>query len=581
MFTKHLLGTLLAASLAATSLQGKSCSDKKDEYDYIIVGLGTAGSVLARDLSDPVKGKYKNSVLVLEAGQNRSDDPVVYEGENFFFDNGDLLAYDSKYAVTKLCPDLNPLFGYFPNEQFSSGRMWFGSSSHNFMLAGRGSSDRWNDLAIAVGDNQWSYNNLLPLMKSLETYNGVTDQPADRGTNGPLQVSQYGAPFSPADPFITAIDIVTGAPAQPDYNVPSGNIATSPGQIYNYPDFNTRSYAYDFLPNSILSYQGKGQNGRKLSVRSGTFVNRVIFKGTKAVGVEYFLENNRKGQKVYAKKKVILCAGAPFSAAILQRSGIGPSDVLSDPKVNIPVLVDNPLVGSGLKEHYGIIFGMTAPENAIPYPFLTWCDGRDYFAPAGTGDDIRRFQINYFPTAIVLPAGILSAGSINPFQPSIGGFVWYLRPESAGTAYIVDNSPFTLPDIRFNLYSDGDLTDTSSDLSASVAAFKMVKAIADEAGLTMLYPDASHFVSDDILASDAGGCINFTQLAMTNHYTSTCQMGTSIANGVVSSSDLHVFGVKNLMVADSSIYPFPETANTSWQCYVAGRKAAEIIKSQH
>jgi choline dehydrogenase-like flavoprotein len=134
-----------------------------------------------------------------------------------------------------------------------------------------------------------------------------------------------------------------------------------------------------------------------------------------------------------------------------------------------------------------------------------------------------------------------------------------------------------MPDIRFNLYTDGSLTDPASDLSASVAMFKMMNVIAQEAGLEMLYPPQEHFLSDELLAADAGGLLAFSGFSMTNHYTGTCAMGTNISNGVISSRDLHVFGVKDLMVADSSIYPFPETGNTAWQCYLAGLKAAEIL----
>jgi choline dehydrogenase len=551
------------------------------EADYIIVGLGTAGSVAARYLSDPVNGKFKNSVLVLEAGQNRSNDPVVLAGPATIFGTIDDLAYSSKYSVTKLCPDSNPLVGFLASEQYSAGRMWFGSSAHNFMAATRGSSDRWDDLAQQVGDSQWSYNNLLPLMKFLETYHGPTTQPEQRGTSGPLQISKTLASFPFPQGFPSAVFSVTGAPNLPDYNVSQGNTAFSPDQVYSTPDLQTRSFGLDFLPRGILRADGKGKHGRQLKVVSGAFVSRVIFKGNKAIGVEYFFENEKKGHIAYAKKQVILCAGAPLSAAILQRSGIGPSEVLNDPKVNIPVFIDNPLVGQGLNEHYGVLFAMTQPTqlvNQLQNTANAYIDGRDFFAPAGQGDNIRRFQILFFPTLAVFPAVLLNTLGLNPSQPGIAGAVWNLRPKSRnGTAFIVDRSPFTFPDIRLNLYTDGGLDDPSSDLSASVAGYKIMQAIADTAGAELLYPPPSQFSSDEQLASQAGGDLNLSQLSVTNHYSSTCQMGTNMSNGVVSSHDLHVFGTKHLMVADGSIFPFPETGGGAWQSYIAGLKAAQIL----
>ncbi len=598
MIARKIFGVLCMTLVGVTSLQAgrhhsssssNSSNDKNKKVvaDYVIVGLGSSGSVLARYLSDPVNGKYKNSVLVLEAGVNRSDDPIINAGPNEIFGTIDELAYSSKYALTKNCPEDNPnnpnigLFGFFPVEQYSSGRMWFGTSAHDFMVDVRGSTDRWDELAATVGDSQWSYNALLPYMKFIEKFVGNTEQPSYRGFTGPLQVSQVLPNLSDSEFVPHVFSDVTGAPILDDYNVPNGNTAISTPQNFATADQNQRTYGRDFLPTSILGNDGKGKNGRKLNVLSNAVAHRVIFKGNKAIGVEYFIDNSNVGQIVYAKKEVILCAGCPHSAAILQRSGIGPRTVLQDPKVNVPVLVNNPLVGTGLKEHYGILYGMTQPENPSDQFFqeiLGFTDGRNFFDPAGTGDDVRRFELVEFPTLAVLPPSLISAASIDESVPGFAGPVWNLRPRSSGTAFIVDDSPFTLPDIRFNLYSDGDLSDPASDLSASVAAFKIMNEIATELGVTMLYPPPSHFAAGDAqLAFDAGAVLNYSQLTMTNHYSGTCQMGSSLANGVISSHDLHVFGTKHLMVADNSIYPFPETGNTRWQAMMAGIKAANIL----
>lgn len=575
------IAVLLTFSLTLGGLEAKECI-KKGEADYIIVGLGTAGSVLARYLSDPVNGSFKNSVLVLEAGQNHSNDPTIFEGPVFLGQNIEELLYNPKYAITKNVPDPNfPIAGAFGSESYSNGRLWFGTSAHNFMGAFRGSSDRWDDLAAAVGNNQWTYNSLLPLFKFLETFHGVTTTPSERGFNGPLQITQFPGLPTPADPFPAAVSSVTGAPILPDYNVSLGNTAVCGGQAYSTPDFLTRSFGFDFLPLNIMSFEGEGQNGRKLQVLGGAQVIRVIFKGTKAVGVEYFLDNNT--DQVYvacAKKQVILCAGVPFSAAILQRSGIGDPAVLSQPDVDIPVLVNNPLVGTGFKAHYGLLFAMSPPSVPVSFQFDSLSDGRNFFAPAGTGDNLRRYEVLWNGFIGTLPPALQALVGIDPSTPGSFGIGWYLRPESSGTAFIVDANPLTFPDLRYNLFTDGDLSNPASDLSAIVGMSRMIHAAANAAGASMIYPPESHYTapnSNQLLVQDIGGGMAFSNITVTNHYSGTCNMGTNISNGVISGTDLHVFGTENLMVADNSIYPFPETGNTAWQAYTAGGFAARVL----
>ena len=578
--------TVGAAALGVAGSEATAAAAETKEptsADYIIVGLGTAGAVLARYLSEPVHGKFKNSVLVLEAGQNYSLDPVVTGGPNQYIVNADELTYNPKYSITSLCPEQNPIAGLLPAIQFSQGRGWFGTSSHNGMAAVRGSSDFYNDLAQAVGNNKWFYTNLLPYMKFLETFTGTTTQPEQRGTSGPLLISQ-SPPFTTPGNYPTVMSEVTGAPLLPDYNVSEGNTCIGTAlQNYATDDGNTRVFGYHFLPTTILQPDGQAVGDRQLTVKSGAVVKRVIFSGNTAIGVEYVADDGKIDHVAYARKKVILCAGCPFSAAILQRSGVGPLEILNDPKVNIPVVVAQPLVGTGLKDHYGVIFAQTQPTDPadqLRQVIRYFVDGRNYYIPAGAGDKIRRIQGLYFPTLALLPAGLLSALNLSPFQPGITGFLWNLQPRSSGTADIIDSNPFTFPEVRFKFYTDGDLSDPASDLSVAVAMLKLAKGIADSAGAgsTMLYPSSSHYVSDAILAGDAGAQLTFSQFTVTTgHYTGTCNMGPNFATGVVSSEDLHVFGTENLMVADNSIFPFPETGNTAWTAYLAGLMAAHIL----
>lgn len=546
---------------------GNSC---KKTHDYIIVGLGTSGAVLARYLSDDTR----NDVLVLESGRNRTDDPVVSSGP--FTINQTEIANSSKYSVTKKCPEKTPLAGAFPNVDFGAGRMWFGSSAHNYQLAVRGSSDRWNQLASLVGSTQWTYNNLVPYFKFLETYNGISQQPTLRGYTGPLEITPL--PDIPST-LSLATSAATDSPRVPDYNVPSGNISVAPAQFFSDEAFTQRYFAYHFLPISVLTPDGRGVGTRKLQVKSGAHANKVLFDGNVAIGVEYL--QNGVTKRRYARKKVILCAGDPFSAQILQLSGIGDPAVLSSPHVNIPVKFANPRVGTGLKTHYGpMLLAVTTPEQQPPVPVLAHTNATPYYQPAVPGDGIRRATLLFLTPVAAGPPPLLQASNTQETEPGVFGLGWNLRPRSSGTAYIVDKNPLTMPDIRFNFYSDGGLDDPASDISMSVALLKSMRDCVTTNGMNaeIVFPPPPHFASDAELAQDAGAVLHHSAMgSVTNHYSGTCSMGTSPANGVVSGKTLHVFGVQNLMVVDNSVHPFPTTGNTALQAYVTGLIAAKIL----
>lgn len=541
-------------------------ANSKKPFTHIIVGLGTAGAVLARFLSDD----RKNNVLVLEAGQNRSNDPIVKQGAATIFSNFTALSYSPKYAFTRLVADFTN--GVDLAEQLSSGRLWGGGSAHNFMALTRNEPKFWNDLAATAHDPEWSYKNLVSLFKKLEHFhpNGIIPNAAQRGLKGRhLQIIQNPPVFS--SPFNQLASTALGVPIIPDYNVSEGVIGITAQQSYTDAITGERSFSISaFLPPTILTPEGKGI-GRNLTVLSGSDVRRVLLneKNDKAIGVEYV--NNGKCHCVKACKEVILCAGAPFSAAILQYSGIGKEDVLKPQ--NIKTRVRLPRVGEGLKIQYGIIMGMTGTADSGVFAYV---DGHPFF-PAGNvaGDGVRRFQLTTVPALqALLPLDILSATNTVEAE-GISGFAWNLRPRSVGTAFIIDPTSGTFPNVQYDLYSDGDVTDPDSDLSASVAMFKLFKEIADANGSTMVYPTPEAFAdpSNQLLAAAAKGALVYSQLSGTYHYTGTCNIGTNPRNSVVDNK-LRVHKVKNLRVADNSIYPSPGAA---WSGYVVGAQCAKFL----
>ena len=391
-------------------------------------------------------------------------------------------------------------------------------------------------------------------MRDLETYtpNGTPINLFERGTSGPLFISQ--APPVTSDPFVNACVIATGTSFVDDYNnPPSGNIGFSAQQQFVTPPFGSptsiRSFSINaFLPKNIVTKSGNGRHGRKLKIKSNATVGKVLFKGKKAVGVEYALSpDDGEFLKAYAKKKVILCAGAIHTPAILERSGIGDSSILSP--LGISVLVDNKNVGEHLINHYGT--QAVIPGN-INVAAMGFTDAAPYFP----NDGQRRLQF--------IPAKGNGVIALTMFM---------IEPKSRGNLHIVSRNPFTNPLINFNLYSDGPYTQPGTDANLIVSALKIAKSIAIQFGSTVVAPP--NYSSDAALFNQAS---NSPFCNVSAHITGTTRMGTSAANGVVDGR-LHVFGVKNLMICDLGASPVTTDGNTAFSVFTMALEAAEIIKA--
>src|SRR5690606_9065836 len=240
-------------------------------------------------------------------------------------------------------------------------------------------------------------------------------------------------------------------------------------------------------------------------------------------------------KRVYAKKKVILCAGALNSTKIMLLSGIGDKAVLESLGIN--VVVDNPNVGANIQNHYGASAVVTN-NNASPIPggqFELFSDARPYM-PA---DGVRRLQ------SIFLDGGnntVLLLGYI-------------IQPKSLGTVDIVSKDPLMTLRLDVNMYRDGPggtpgFNIQGTDAYLIVSFFKIVKAIADAAGETVLYPTPADYAGGD--AGLFAAALNLNSFQIASHCAGSSRVGTSKSNGVVD-GNLHVFGVKNLMVADISV----------------------------
>ncbi len=546
--------------------------------DYVIIGLGTAGATLARYLSDQIDGEYKNNVLVLEAGSRVVDDLVL---QPTVFGTGPL-AVGTKYSNTwsaLLGPEVNVGFAGF---LYTEGRMWGGSSGHNGLIAVRGSSEIYDDWATLTGNSQWSYTNLLPVMKFMEGYTpmGTTVDTSERGTTGPLRITQDDYSAIPGNGFNMALSTASNTPIVEDYN--ATNTGISSNQLYiTPPPGSERSWSYNaFLPDTVVTDQGFGVDGRKLRIVSQATASHLIFDQSGstpiATGVEYILDGNREQVRhVYARKKIILCAGAVENVGILQRSGVGDATLLGG--LGIDVVVDSPTVGKNLQNHYGTSCIMTATNMGSPAPSQL-VEAFIDLSPEFPADGIRRNQILYSQGPFLFGSfAALRAIGYEPFEHftdsnSFGPTI--VKPGSRGTVMIADTDPLTNLIVNFNFYSDGTVFDPTSDASQIIAALKIIRSAATSLGEEMVYPTPAMYAADPLLYVAAQD-VPF----ITYHAAGTCAMGTSIANGVVD-GNLHVFGVSNLMCADCSIEPTIQTGNTAYAAYVIGAVAARICGSQ-
>lgn len=603
-------------------------------YDYIIVGLGEAGSILARKLSDD----FNNQVLVLEAGGNFTTDPNVTNA-NVSIHARDVLTWDPRYAFnTNVIDNLNfgPAAGSAAGicsgggfEEFSCGRQWGGGGSHNFLLAIRGTPDIYNQWATISGDNRWLYSNLVPYMKAMETFilpqgNPASASlsnidPAQRGLTGPITVTQdYLQTDTTRFGFFNAYAAQLGCAncnyvtTGTDYNLQAQILGLYNLQRWTSGETSTAartrsSSVQAFLPPSVVSSNGVGVGGRQLTILSNATVNTVLFNGATATGVTYV--QNGVNQQVFARKTVILCAG-PMSSTILERSGIGDPAVLS--AAGVATFIANTNVGANLRCHYGIYVAFPAPGVPVfPGGPVGFADGSvqaaatavtgpngptGAFAPGiqGLTAGQRNFQILGIATAasaITQEVAWACDPTLTPgnYPKGFGGFVaWNLRPKSLGTIHIVNADPATLPFINFNLYSDTGASGSGTDIEVSAAMLNSANNVAAAFGMSLIYPSTAA-INFPITNAQVANKSTSTQVAAirsmllsptttTNHYCGTCQMGTSIANGVVDGR-LNVFGTtpESLKVADNSIAPLPETGNTSYQAYTIGMVASNIL----
>lgn len=498
--------------------------------DVIVIGAGSAGSVITRRLLDAGA-----EVTLLEAGGSDVDPSIQDLGRL-----GELWGgpNDWNYFTT---PQRN---AFDRRIHWPRGRVLGGSHSLNasiYVRGAHGDYDRW----VREGATGWSWDEVLPVFRRIEHFDGGASE--YRVEAGLLDVTT-DYPRNPVFEAIHDAAVAAGVPANPDYN--GATIEGVSWMQLNLRDGERFS--------SYRAYLRPVQDDPRLTLRTGAWVHRLLFDGGRVTGVEVEIDGTL--ERLHADE-VVLAAGTLDSPRVLLHSGIGPAGHLRD--VGIDVVVDRSGVGENLHDHLLVPFLVQLdrawPERQVNEPVAQVHS----FTTFREGSDVPDTQPIYFDVPMIAPDGV-DLANVLTLQAGL------VRPESRGTFRLASADPRERP------LMDPNILDEQADVESLRRSMAQIIDIAGQSPLAEAWGARIVFPTPDAL-DDASLDRHMREWVTTYHHqVGTCRMGTD-DGAVVDPTTFRVHGVDGLRVADASIMPSVPSGNTNAPSILIGERASDAI----
>lgn len=525
-------------------------------FDYIVVGAGSAGCVLANRLS--ASGRY--NVLLLEAGgEDRNPWIHLPIGYGKLFDHS-RLNWRFKSAPE---PNLNGRRISQPR-----GRVLGGSSSINGLVYVRGQRedfDAWRD----AGNAGWGYDDLLPYFRRSEDQSRGEDH--WHGVGGPLSVSDQSEPHPLCDGFIAAA-VQAGHPLNPDFNA-----ASQEGVGY----FQTTS-RNGRRCSTAVAYLRPARRRSNLAVVTGAMARRILFDGHRAVGIEW--SQGDRLVRATAEAEVILAAGAINTPQLLQLSGVGPGHLLQ--QLSVPVLCDSGDIGANMQDHLQVrcVFRanrrITLNDDLAALHRTLWIGMRYLFTHKGPLTVSAGYAGAFLKTPLAADRPDIQVHFITFSTNRMGdkldrfsGFtasVCGLRPESRGHVRAVSPDPTVAPEILANYLA------TDLDRRTIVAGLRTLRTVMREPAMR------DHWVEEKL---PGAGCdsdealLAYARETGTSLYHPTCTVRMGIDPDAPLDPSLRVRGIERLRVVDGSVMPSVTSGNSNAAIIAIAEKGADLILS--
>jgi len=535
-------------------MNNETLSREATEFDYVVVGAGSAGCVLANRLS----ADGRHSVLLLEAGPKDTNIwihvPLGY-GKLF------------KEKSVNWMYQTEPEPGLGGRQVFQPrGKVLGGSSSINGLLYVRGQRedyDRWRQR----GNVGWGYDDVLPYFKKAENQQRGADD--YHGVGGPLSVSDWRHADPLSEAFVRAA-VETGIPFNPDFN---GAAQEGAGYFQTTTQRGRRA-------SSAFCYLRPARGRTNLRIETAALAQRILFDGRRARAVEY--RQNGHLRTVQARKEILVSGGAYNSPQLLQLSGVGPAELFKHH--DIEIVLDAPGVGNDLQDHLQVRLVTRCAKSItlndiVNHPVRRAMAGLQYAAlrkgpltiAAGTAGAFFKTNTRLATPDIQIHFIPFSTDKMGEKLHDFSGFtasVCQLRPESRGSLKIRSADPAAPPEIRINYLA------TETDRTALIDAIRILRRIMAAPALKSycvdeVYPGPEKISDEDLLdfCRKTGSTVY--------HPTSTCRMGNdSLA---VVDQRLRVRGLAGLRVVDASVMPDLMSGNTNAPTIMIAEKASDMI----